>query len=164
MGHPKRHRKKYSLPRKPYDKERIIREASVMSKYGLRRKKEIWKAEAIVRDFRHRAREILANPNQKTQDEMMQKLHKMGILVNNIEDVLSLKLDDLLSRRLQTNIHQKGIAKTLMQARQMIVHGHIKIDGRKVGWPSYVVPAGYEDKISVSEAQRVKVLNEVNKE
>ena len=57
----KKQRRKYSRPKRPWDKERIERERKVLRGYGLRRKKEIWRMEAILRDFRRRARELVAN-------------------------------------------------------------------------------------------------------
>ncbi|MBI2583187.1 MAG: 30S ribosomal protein S4 [Candidatus Aenigmarchaeota archaeon] len=156
MGHPRRHRRKYSRPLKPYDKNRITNEKSMMKKYGLRRKKEIWKAEAVVRIFRQRARDLLVESNPKLKEEMMQRLRKMGITVNNPEDVLSLKLEDLLSRRLETIVHKKGVAKSLKEARQMIVHGHVKVGGKVVEWPGYIVPAGLEGSVESSRAYEIK--------
>ena len=44
MGHPKKQKKKYERPRKPYDKVRIEKEKNILHEFGLRRKKEIWRA------------------------------------------------------------------------------------------------------------------------
>ena len=60
MGHPKKQRRKYEGPKRPFDKQRIERERKILNDYGLRRKREIWKSEGILRDFRTRARELLA--------------------------------------------------------------------------------------------------------
>ena len=53
--------------------------------------------------------------------------------------MLALEVEALLARRLQTQIYLKGLARTVKQARQLIVHGHIGIAGRKVTVPSYMV-------------------------
>ena len=67
MGQPKKFKKKYARPKKPYDRERIETERKIRENYGLRRKKEIWRAEAIVRDFRRRARELQAKTNEQEE-------------------------------------------------------------------------------------------------
>jgi small subunit ribosomal protein S4 len=82
----------------------------------------------------------------------------MGFRVGKIEDVLGLKLDDLMSRRLQTVVWKRGLASTPKQARQMIVHRHITVGDRVVRWPSYIVLAEEDDKISVSPKMKPKVV------
>ena len=44
MGGIKRRRKKYSRPKKPFDSVRIKEENAVVSEYGLKNKREIWKS------------------------------------------------------------------------------------------------------------------------
>ncbi|MFJ9681566.1 30S ribosomal protein S4 [Streptomyces sp. NPDC101194] len=44
-----------------------------------------------------------------------------------------------LERRLDALVLRSGIARTIYQARQMVVHGHIEVDGRKVDKPSFRV-------------------------
>lgn len=149
----KRFRKKYKKPFKPFDKERIQKEKELMKKYGLRRKKEIWKAETILRNFRRIARKLRAERSEKLEKDLLQKLHKLGILESeNIEDVLNLNVEDILKRRLQTIVYTKGLARTPKHARQLIVHGHILINGRKVTFPSYLVTKFEEDKITLKQS------------
>jgi small subunit ribosomal protein S4 len=57
----------------------------------------------------------------------------------DIDDVLSLKIQTQLERRLQTQVYRKGLARSPKQARQLITHGHIAIAGRRVSIPSYRV-------------------------
>jgi len=59
-------------------------------------------------------------------------------------------VEDILGRRLQTLVYIHGLARTPKQARQLIVHGHIAIDERKVRVPSYLVRKDEEEKISYS--------------
>ncbi|MDQ2655034.1 MAG: 30S ribosomal protein S4 [Chloroflexota bacterium] len=56
----------------------------------------------------------------------------------------------LLERRLDNVIYRMGIARSRPMARQMVSHGHVKINGRKVNIPSYQVRPG--EVISVTEA------------
>ena len=64
-----------------------------------------------------------------------------------LDDVLSLSVEDMLSRRLQTVIYKRGSAVSPAQARQLIVHRHVKIGDRIVSVPGYHVTAEDEKKI-----------------
>lgn len=160
MGQPKKFRKKYARPKKPYDKARIESERKVKENFGLRRKKEIWRAEGIVRNFRRRARDLQAKPNQQAEKELLERLNKLGIHVKKLDDVLQIGLDEILSRRLQTIIFKKGLANSMKHSRQLIVHGHVMIDDRKIFWPSYIVEKNSEGKISLSNYIASKMIKE----
>jgi small subunit ribosomal protein S4 len=54
-----------------------------------------------------------------------------------------------LERRLDNAIFRSGFAPTIMAARQLIVHGHIVVDGKRVNKPSFLVKKGH--KLAVSE-------------
>ena len=149
MGAPKKQRRKYETPKKPYDRARIENERKIKQNFGLRRKKEIWKAESTLRTFRQRARELQAKPDEKKEKALFQRLQSMGLPSKNLEDVLEIGLEDMLARRLQTIVHKKGLANSPLQARQFIVHGHVIVDGKRAKWPSYIVAHGEEEKISL---------------
>lgn len=149
MGAPKNQKRKYETPKKPYDRVRLDRERKIRQDFGLRRKKEIWKAEALLRNFRQRARGLQAKSDEEKEKMLFDKLSKMGIKCSRLEDILEIGLEDILARRLQTLVHKKGIAGTPMQARQFIVHGHVLVAGRKVLWPSYIVEAGEENTVTL---------------
>ena len=51
-------------------------------------------------------------------------------------------LISLLERRLDALVMRAGLARTMAQARQLVGHGHITVDGHKVDRPSYRVRAG----------------------
>ena len=57
----------------------------------------------------------------------------------------------LLERRLDNVIFQLGIASSRTQARQLVRHGHILINGKKVDIPSYLVKTGQEIKLVDSQ-------------
>jgi small subunit ribosomal protein S4 len=57
-----------------------------------------------------------------------------------------------LERRLDNVVYRLGFAMSRRQARQLVRHGHVSVDGRKVNIPSYQVSAGEE--IAVREASR----------
>ena len=156
MGDPKFPRKKYETPSHPWEAERIRREKEILHKYGLRNKREIWRAETFLRRIREQARRLLAMAGEeqveKEKERLLKRLARLGILPENasLDDVLALTVEDILARRLQTLVYLHGLAKTPKQARQFIVHGHIAVDGRKVRVPSYLVRKEEEDKITYS--------------
>ncbi len=145
MGDPKKSRKKYETPSHPWQRARIEEESELQRKYGLKNKREIWKARALLRKFRKRARELVGRVDEKgfkEKEELVKKLYEMGILQSEdatIDDILSLTAEDILERRLQTIVYKKGLARTIRQARQFIVHGHVRIGDRRVNVPSYLV-------------------------
>ena len=61
-----------------------------------------------------------------------------------------------LESRLDTVIYRAKFAITVFSARQLINHGHIKVNGKKVSIPSYMVKA--EDSIEVKEKSK-KIAN-----
>lgn len=65
----------------------------------------------------------------------------------------------LLESRLDNLVYRMGLASTRPQARQLVNHGHILVDGKKVDVPSYLVKPG--QKIGVKETSRnLKVIQE----
>ena len=154
LGDPRRLRKKIEGPRHPFNKTRIEEEMKYLGQYGLRNKKEIWKAQTILRNYRARARASLALPEHQAERErliLVKKLFHMGIMPTEdglIDEILSLSIEQFLKRRLQSIVHELGLAGSPWQARQMITHGHIAIEGRKITSPSYHVVRGEEELIS----------------
>jgi small subunit ribosomal protein S4 len=147
----RRIKRKFKKPRKPWDKERIEVEKKLMKTYGLRRKREIWKAESILRSFRRRARDLAAKKDKTQEKILLEKLQRLGLLGKNasLDDVLSLTVEDILERRLQTIVFKSNLANTPKHARQLITHGHIAVDGRRTVYPSFLVPKELEKKISL---------------
>lgn len=155
MGDPKKQRRRYETPSHPWIKERLDRERVLMQKYALKNKKELWKHETQLREFRRRARRLLAARSKQAEVEkvqLLQRLTRLGILPENgvLDDVLSLTIEDILERRLQTLVFKKGLARTMKQARQLIVHGHIEINEQIIRSPSYIVLREEEDSITYS--------------
>jgi small subunit ribosomal protein S4 len=52
------------------------------------------------------------------------------------------KLNELFERRLDNVVRRAGLTRTIWQARQTVVHGHIQVNGHKVDRPSYQVRPG----------------------
>ena len=57
-----------------------------------------------------------------------------------------------LERRLDNTVYRSGFAKSRAQARQLVAHGHIDVNGRTTKTPSYQVKAG--DTVAVKESSR----------
>jgi small subunit ribosomal protein S4 len=143
----KRKHKRYSRPKRPFDKARIEEEGVIREKYGLKNKREIWKADAKVAVMRQKAKKLIkALPEDK--NVLFSRLQKVGLKVSSISDVLGLNKTDYLERRLQTIVLRKGLAPTIKTARQMITHKKVLVNGAVVDSPSYIVPVSYENKIT----------------
>jgi small subunit ribosomal protein S4 len=153
-------RKKIKKPRVPWDKERIDRENQLIKTYGLRRKKEIWKAESTLRSFRRRARDLAAKKDKVQEKILLDKLQKLGLLnkTASLDDVLGLTVEKFLDRRLQTFVLKNSLANTPKQARQFITHGHITVDGRKIVYPGFIVTQDLEKKISFYGESPIKII------
>jgi small subunit ribosomal protein S4 len=151
MGDPRKLRKKYGVPRILWEKERIGEESALVKEYGLKNTKEIWIAKEELRKIRRQARKMLGlgEKGQKEFEVLANRITKMGYGISKaIEDVLGLNTRAVLDRRLQTLVLKKGLARSMKQARQLITHGFIAIDGRKVSTPGRLVTIDQEDKIS----------------
>jgi len=84
--------------------------------------------------------------------QLLNRLHRLGILQETavLDDILDLTLKEVLERRLQTLVFRRGLAKSVYQARQLITHGHIAIERKRVSSPSYLVLKDEEVKIDYS--------------
>ena len=159
MGKPKFSRKRYDTPSHPWQEDRIKEENELVKKYGLKNKREIWKAQTRLKKYRSQARELLAKietgeaQSKKESDQLLMHLNRMSILPLNstLDDVLALETESILSRRLQTLTYLKGFASTPTQARQLIAHGHISVGERRVTVPGYLVTKDEETEISYME-------------
>jgi len=138
MGGIKKRRKRFRRPKKPFDKERIEEENELIKRYGLKNKREIWKADSKISKIRSRAKNLIPESDEKKQ-EFFKKLRKMGFKAEAIADVLGLKIDDWLNRRLQTFVLRKKLANNIRQARQLIVHKHVLVDEKIVNIPSFFI-------------------------
>ena len=112
----------------------------------------------MLRDFRRRARDLQAHHDVKKEKVLIEKLNKLGIKCQTLDDILETNLSDLLSRRLQTIVHKKGLAHSPRQARQLIVHGHILVDRRRIRWPSYIIKQEEEESVSLSPKIKTAVM------
>jgi small subunit ribosomal protein S4 len=152
--------KLYETPNHPFQGERISDEHNLKGQYGLKNKEELWRAQSELRSYRREARQLLgtaqgdAEAAAEESEEFLTRLKKYGILneEDELDDILSLDVTDVLERRLQTVVYRKGYANTTKQARQFITHGHIVLDGRRVTEPSAKVAVDEEDTVGFDSA------------
>ena len=155
MGDPKLSRKVWKKPKRPLNYDLMMEELKILGTFGLKTKRELWKANTELSRVRVQARSLLAlrqEDREQKEPILINSLSKVGLVDKNstLDDVLNLQVTDLLSRRLQTIVQSKLYFKTPYQARQAIVHGHIMIGDRVVTIPSYTVKIDEESKIQLT--------------
>jgi len=155
----KKEHKKYSKPKQPFNKERLIEEEEIKKEFGLKNKKELWKSDSIIKSIKERAKKLIS-ANKEEQKSLFDRLKKIGLITDSIADVLSLDKTDYLKRRLQTIIVMKKMATTSKGARQLITHKKVIVGANVVDSPSYIVPVELENKISL----KTKTLKNQNKD
>lgn len=64
----------------------------------------------------------------------------------------------LLERRLDTVLHRAGLASSRAHARQLVLHGHVRVNGKKVNIPSYLVSVNEEIALKDKMKENVMVL------
>jgi small subunit ribosomal protein S4 len=149
----------YETPNHPYQGERIAEEADLLGRYGLKNKEEFWRVQSELREMRREARRLLGDAQGDVEaaaeagSEFVARLQRLGILdeQDDISDVLSLEVTDLLERRLQTVVYRKGLANTPQQARQFVSHGHVTVDGARVRTPSKKVEVDEQPTVAFDE-------------
>ena len=149
----------YETPNHPYQGERIAEESGLLERYGLKNKEELWRAQSELRNVRREARRLLGEAQGDVDAagaagaEFLSRLRRLGILgeSDDISQVLSLDVTDLLERRLQTVAYRRGLAHTPQQARQFISHGHVTVDGARITVPSTKVGVDEEGAVAFDE-------------
>jgi small subunit ribosomal protein S4 len=154
---PKRAKKIYARPRKLYDIALMKEEQGLIKKYGLKNRREVWKADFAIGKVRDIAKKLIT-ASDKNKSEFIARQVEKGFEVSNIADVLGLNKENYLKRRLQSIVVTKGFAKTHNQARQLIVHKHISIDGHKIDSPAHLTTLKEEAAIEIDIALPVKKI------
>jgi len=131
----------------------LAQELYLLGTFGLRNKRELWKSQTQLSSIRKQARTLLAATEQvrlREEKKLLDSLRRRGLVAEaaTLDDILSLTVEDLLSRRLQTMVFKKGMAVSPLHARQLIVHGHVAIGGRVITIPGYEV--GHEEESTVT--------------
>ena len=90
------------------------------------------------------------------------QFHQYYLKAANMKGITGDNMLQLLELRLDNVVYRLGLAKTRRMARQVVVHGHIRVNGQKVDIPSYSVKVG--DVITLrqrsTEMEMFKALRE----
>lgn len=153
MGLVVKHRKKYLSKKKRWDKKTILDEKAIVRDYAVGNKTELRRAEFLISKYKNIAKDLNKNADSKKSEEakhLIEKLKAQGLLkpeASTLEDILDMKLRDVLERRLSNIVYRMKLARTAKQARQFVVHGHVKVAGNLVTAPSYSVSLAEEQTI-----------------
>jgi small subunit ribosomal protein S4 len=160
MGDPRKLRKRYTTPTHPWQKQRIDEESALMKEYGFKNKIELWKLNSLLRKFKRQVKELIPRRDEAAElqkKELLLKLYKMNLIKEDaiLEDILALSLKDLCERRLQTLLVRKGLARSISQARQFIVHEHIMVGDKKLTSPSIILTAQEESLLRFADTSPI---------
>jgi small subunit ribosomal protein S4 len=152
MGGIRKSKKKYMSPGHPWQKTRLAEELNFVGEYALRNKRELWRHRALLARFRGIARDILAMPFDRRglqETQLIGRLQGLSLIKEHstLDDVLNLTIRDVLERRLQTQVFRQGLAKSFHHSRQLITHGHIMLDNRRVSSPGMLLKIGQEKSL-----------------
>lgn len=87
------------------------------------------------------------------------QFHKFFVTAGKLKGIHGENFLALLESRLDNLVYRLGLATTRRQSRQLVTHGHIEVDGKKVDIPSFVVKPG--QKIKVKEtSQRLAIIQD----
>jgi len=133
-------------------------ELKIVGEYGLRNKREVWRAKYAVAKIRKAARELLTldekDPIRLFEgNAIIRRLVRIGVLDQDrmkLDYVLGLKTEDFLERRLQTQVFKLGLAKSIHHARVLIRQRHIRVRKQLVNVPSYIVRLDSQKHIDFS--------------
>jgi len=147
-----------TTPRRPFEKERLDQELKLIGEFGLRNKREVWRVKYVVTKIRTAARELLTldekDPRRLFEgNALLRRLIRIGVLDESkmkLDYVLSLRIDDFLERRLQTQVFKLGLAKSIHHARVLIRQRHIRVRKQVVNVPSFVVRLDSQKHIDFS--------------
>jgi small subunit ribosomal protein S4 len=154
LGDPKKARKQYSRPRSPWRADQLAQELYLLGTFGLRNKRELWKAQTQLSSVRKQARTLLAATESvrlREEKKLLDSLRRRGLVHEGatLDDILSLTVEDMLTRRLQSMVFKKGMALSPLHSRQLIVHGHVTVGEKIITVPGYEVGGQEEGTIKL---------------
>ncbi|CAI8233016.1 MAG: 30S ribosomal protein S4 [Methanobacteriota archaeon] len=159
MGQPKFSRPKTQTPTHPWKAERIEEEHALKEQYGLKRiggMKEIWRAKSALRRHRQLAMKLIGRVDtteghfMREKGDFLSSMHRKGLISEEagLDDVLQINVENMLDRRLQSQVYYKGFAPSMRAARNIIVHGHIVLGNQRMNVPGYHVLRQEEAEIA----------------
>ncbi|MEC8384945.1 MAG: 30S ribosomal protein S4 [Candidatus Thermoplasmatota archaeon] len=172
MGQPKFSRPKTQTPTHPWKAERIEEEHALKDQYGLKRvggMKEIWRERSALRRHRQLAMKLIGRVDtseghfKREKEEFLDSMQRKGLISEDadLDDVLQISVENMLDRRLQSQVYYKGFAPSMRAARNMIVHGHIVLGNQKMNVPGYHVLRNQEADIAYHPSSNFNDPNHV---
>lgn len=172
MGQPKFSRPKTQTPTHPWKAERIEEEHALKDQYGLKRvggMKEIWRERSALRRHRQLAMKLIGRVDtseghfKREKEEFLDSMQRKGLISEDadLDDVLQISVENMLDRRLQSQVYYKGLAPSMRAARNMIVHGHIVLGNQKMNVPGYHVLRNQEADIAYHPSSNFNDPNHV---
>ncbi len=143
--------------KKRWDKQTIVDEAELVRNYALKNKKEIRRAELLLSKFKKIAKELNKDAETKNSDaakNFVQKLKDKGFLsqdAQTLDEVLDISIRNILERRLSNIVYKLKLARTPKQARQFVVHRHVKVAENVVTAPSFLTSLAEEQMIAFND-------------
>ena len=124
MGQPKFSRPKTQTPTHPWKAERIEEEHALKDQYGLKRvggMKEIWRERSALRRHRQLAMKLIGRVDtseghfKREKEEFLGSMQRKGLISEDadLDDVLQISVENMLDRRLQSQVYYKGFAPSL---------------------------------------------------
>ena len=123
-----------------------------------------WKAKGKPSDYKIQlqAKQKLKNYYGNLNERQFRNVFKEA---NRVRGNTGENLVGILESRLDAVVYRAKFAQTVFEARQIINHGHIKVNGKKVNISSYMVKENDEVEVKESSKQMAKILSAVaNKE
>lgn len=153
------HSKTYSTPKRSFSRPRLDAELKLCGEFGLRCKREIYRARYMLAKIRRTAGHLLTldqnDPKRLFEGEaLMRRLHILGILEESktqLDYVLGLKVEDILKRRLQSVIHRNNTARSIHHSRVLIRQRHIQVGNQIVNVPSFLVRVSSEKFMKLAD-------------
>ena len=124
MGDPKFPSKHYNTPSHPWQKNRIDQERTLTHQYGLKSKKEIWKADTKVREMRRQARKLTAKANdrQAQKEKNLLKIERVAVLL----EFRRLKVGSILIKNIIEHYMNLDDNKSIILHSQVAVENFYK--------------------------------------